>query len=296
MAIKKESGAKPAPPKSVPSSANNRESGTRNTPAKIVPKSDAVQAAQVQSAGIKYSQAANERVLINSLPSLTSNFKGVGVAPYLDKDGKVKNLGNTTKIDKSGGPSGDGTIVSDDFDNSNPGMNSIPEATGNAAPAVVRTPTRNVTDISSLVPQFDAEQIQKLLFENISAIELSKVERHDTIEGIDQRYSIISNLSEIRKKYDMVKQLTIMDKFKPLTSIFTINIEDKIPQEDYLALENLDSSYQYLDENNQIVNREKGYYYIDTNGDLVIELINLEKNQQVEVLIDTNGTIYKVES
>jgi hypothetical protein len=29
---------------------------------------------------------------------------------------------------------------------------------------------------------------------------------------------------------------------------------------------------------------------------LVIELINLERNQQVEVLIDTNGTIYKVES
>jgi TusA-related sulfurtransferase len=29
---------------------------------------------------------------------------------------------------------------------------------------------------------------------------------------------------------------------------------------------------------------------------LVIELINLEKNQQVEVYIDTNGTIYKVES
>ena len=296
MAIKKESGAKPLPPKSVPSSANNRESGTRNTPAKIVPKSDAVQAAQVQAAGIKYSQAANERVLINSLPSLTSNFKGVGVAPYLDKDGKVKNLGNTTKIDKSGGPSGDGNIIPDDFDNSKPTMDSIPEATGNAAPAVVRTPTRNVTDISSLVPQFDAEQIQKLLFENISAIELSKVERHDTIEGIDQKYSIISNLSEIRKKYDMVKQLTIMDKFKPLTSIFTINIEDKIPQEDYLKLENLDSSYQYLDENNNIVTRKKGYYYIDTNGDLVIELVNLEKNQQVEILIDTNGTIYKVES
>jgi hypothetical protein len=35
--------------------------------------------------------------------------------------------------------------------------------------------------------------------------------------------------------------------------------------------------------------------YINENGDLVIELINLEKNQQVEVLIDTNGTIYKID-
>jgi hypothetical protein len=29
---------------------------------------------------------------------------------------------------------------------------------------------------------------------------------------------------------------------------------------------------------------------------LVVELINLERNQQVELLIDTNGTIYRVES
>lgn len=173
--------------------------------------------------------------------------------------------------------------------------NPSPTSTGSTS-GVVRTPTRNVTEISSLVPQFDAEQIQKLLFENLSAIELSRVERHDTIEGINQRYSIISNLVEIRKKYEIIKQLTIMDKFKPLTSIYTINIQDKIPQEDYIELENLNSTYQYLDENNQIVTREKGYYYIDTNGDLVIELTNLEKNQQVEIQIDTNGTIYKVES
>jgi len=161
---------------------------------------------------------------------------------------------------------------------------------------VVRTPTRNVTNISSLVPQFNAEHITKIIFESLSAVELSIVERHDTIEGINQRYSIISNLSEIRKKYDASRQLTVMDKFKPLTRIFTINIEDKIPQEDYIILEDLTATYQYLDQNNQIVTREKGYYYIDTNGDLVIELIGLERNQEVEIQIDTNGTIYRVES
>jgi hypothetical protein len=167
---------------------------------------------------------------------------------------------------------------------------------GRITPDPVRTPTRNVTEISSLVPQYNVEHIQKILFENLSAVELSRIERHDTIQGINQKYSIISNLSEITKKYEIIKQLTVMDKFKPLTSIYTINIQDKIPQEDYIKLESLDSTYQYLDENNEIVTREKGYYYIDTNGDLVIELINLERNQQVEVLIDTNGTIYKVES
>jgi hypothetical protein len=205
------------------------------------------------------------------------------------------------KVKKSGTNTNTVTVTGGEEDNSGDTSNPVmeptptPDTTTTIEPETVRTPTRNVTDISSLVQQFNAEQIQKLHFENLSAIDLSKVERHDTIEGLYQKYSIISNLSEIRKKYDMSKQLTIMDKFKPLTSIYTINIQDKIPQEDYILLESLDSTYQYLDENNQIITREKGYYYIDTNGDLVIELINLERNQQVEVLIDTNGTIYKIE-
>lgn len=207
-----------------------------------------------------------------------------------------------TSINKSAGPSGSGG-GSGSFD-LNDNVITVPPMPPTPTPVVVetpkaaepKTPTRDVTNISSLVPQFNAEHITKILFENLSAVELSIVERHDTIEGINQRYSIISNLSEIRKKYDIAKQLTVMDKFKPLTRIFTINLEDKIPQEDYIVLEDLTATYQYLDENNQIVTREKGYYYIDTNGDLVIELINIERNQQVEVEIDTNGTIYKVES
>lgn len=218
----------------------------------------------------------------------------------------ISPLATQTPASKSAGTSGDGntggsssnTGSDETFININPSMDPVPtpSVTTVSEPVIVKTPTRNVTDISSLVPQYDAEYIQKILFENLSAIELSIVERHDTIEGINQKYSIISNLSEIRKKYDIARQLTVMDKFKPLTRIFTINIEDKIPQEDYLILEDLTSTYQYLDQNNEIVNREKGYYYIDTNGDLVIELIGLERNQEVEVLIDTNGTIYKVES
>ena len=179
----------------------------------------------------------------------------------------------------------------------NPSMPSMPDKFSSIfrQDDPVKIPTRNITDISSLVPQFDAEYIATILFENLSAIELSKVERHDTIDGINQKYSIISNLSEIREKYDATKQLTIMDKFSPLTSIYAINIQDKIPKDDYIAIEGLNTTYQYLDENNEIVIREKGYWYIDTNGDLVIELINLEQSQQVEIQIDTNGTIYKVE-
>ena len=279
---------------SAPASSNKGEGAQAAiSNAKAIAKAATPNARESRVEDSKKQQAA--KPFKNSLPSLTSNFKGVGVAPYLDKDGKVKNLDNTTKIDKSGGPSGDGTIVSDDFDNSKLGMDPIPEATNNTTPVVVKTPTRNVTNISDLVPQYDAEYISQILFENLSAVELSRVERHDTIEGINQRYSIVSNLSEIRKRYEITKQLTVMDKFRPLTKIFTIDIESKIPQEDYIELEGLDSTYKYINENNIIIEREKGYYYIDTNGDLVIELVNLERSQEVEIQIATSGTIYKIE-
>jgi hypothetical protein len=184
---------------------------------------------------------------------------------------------------------GEGTPIMD------PVPEPIPEVVSEES-APVRIAKRNVTDISSLVPQFNAEHITRILFENLSAIELSRIERTDTIEGIDQRYSIISNLSEIRKKYDATKQLTSMEKSSPLTSVFSIDIQTKIPQQDYLRIQGLDSTYQYLDQNNKLVEREKGHVYIDSNGDLVIELINIQSDQQIEIEIDTNGTIYKVES
>lgn len=236
---------------------------------------------------------------LQKIPVRDAHDKPSSTAKKDDKpklDPKPKTKTKPKKIKKGGGNgNGDGGL---DGQPTNPPMPKTPApvVVTTPEPAAVKTPTRNVTDISSLVPQYDVEEIKKLLFENLSAIELSKIERHDTIEGINQKYSIISNLSEIRTKYDATKQLTIMQKFKPLTDIYTINIQDKIPLEDYIIVQNLDSTYQYLDENNKIVTREKGYYYINTNGDLIIELINLEKNQQVEVLIDTNGTIYKVES
>lgn len=289
--------------------------------AKSAPKSEAVQAAQVvakaaarpvppqakkaEAAEVKKqksqtdaknkaqeSRDASRSSGRNSPKSKTNPSPGAIVTPK---------TGTQTPQNRSGGPSDNPESYSggqEEFIEVNPVMDMVPPPIDFGPPQIeiVKTPTRNVTNISSLVPQFDAQYIQKILFENLSAIELSKVERHDTIEGINQRYSIISNLSEIRKKYEATKQLTIMDKFKPLTSIFTIDIENKIPQEDYIALQDLNATYKYLDENNGLIDREKGYWYIDTNGDLVIDLINIEKNQQIEVLIDTNGTIYKVES
>ena len=171
----------------------------------------------------------------------------------------------------------------------------IPIISYNRDRGVVKTPTRDVLNISSLLPTESPSRIQSLLFEQFSAIELSNVLRHDTVQGIDQKYLIISNLSDITKRYEISKSLTKMDKNNPLTAIYGINLFSKIPDQNYITKNNLNSTYQYLDENNFLKTVEKGYVYIDTNGDLIIELNNLEPSEFVQVQIDTNGTMYKVE-
>ena len=278
---KSSGGAKAAPAAAVKA----QKAETKKEASKVAAKKAATpNAREGRVADSKKQQT--QKAALNLYKNVGINFIGAGVSGYLDKDGKVKTISSSSgpSVTGSGGSSG----------NTPMDLNPVPYNLTDADP--VKIATRNVTNISSLVPQFNPEHIAKILFENVSAIELSIVERHDTIEGINQKYSIISNLSEVTKKYNASKQLSPMDRSKPLTSIYAINIQDKIPQEDYIRLEDLDSTYQYLDENNQLVTRERGYYYIDTNGDLVIELINLERSQEVEVYIDTNGTIYKVES
>jgi hypothetical protein len=147
-----------------------------------------------------------------------------------------------------------------------------------AAPdTVVRAPTRDVVEYSDN-DDIPVELITNLLFENLAANELIKYERHDTIEGTNVSYDIISNLSAIRKQFD---PSTLISRQKPDTSyfdIYNIKLEDKIPGRQYL----LENSLQ-------------DFYYIDTNGDLVIELDNMNPDELIEVQIDSSGTIYRVQ-
>jgi hypothetical protein len=171
-----------------------------------------------------------------------------------------------------------------------------PSVSYRADRGVVKTPTRDVLNISSLLPQESSERIKSLLFEQFSAIELSNVLRHDTVQGINQNYLIVSNLSDITKRYETSRYLTNMDRSNPLDAIYPIDLSSKIPDRNYIVRNNLDQTYSYLDENDIEVTIEKGYIYIESNGDLVIELDNLEPSELVQIQIDTNGTMYKVES
>jgi hypothetical protein len=143
-------------------------------------------------------------------------------------------------------------------------------------PQMVRVPERDVVSLAQ--ETISAETIVNLLFENVGANELTKFVRHDTVEGINPYYDVISNLSDIKRKFDPSNLISLQKTTSSLFDIFPIKLQDKIPSDAYLLENNLTD-----------------YLYIDTNGDFVIEVVNLKDSEIVEIEIDTSGTIFEVD-
>ena len=143
-------------------------------------------------------------------------------------------------------------------------------------PQMVRVPERDVVSLAQ--ETVSAETITNLLFENVGANELTKFVRHDTVEGINPYYDVISNLSDIKRKFDPSSLISLQKTDSSFFDIFPIKLQDKIPSDTYLLENNLTD-----------------YLYIDTNGDLVIEVVNLKDSEIVEIEIDTSGTIFEVD-
>jgi hypothetical protein len=123
----------------------------------------------------------------------------------------------------------------------------------------------------------DEATIIAMVFEKLGAVELTKFTRTDTVEGINPYYNIISNLSTIKKEFDPSNLVASQKSDTSLYNAFSIKLSNKIPGDQYLEDRGLDN-----------------YIYVDTNGDLIIELDNITPDELVEVEIDTNGTIVEV--
>jgi hypothetical protein len=158
----------------------------------------------------------------------------------------------------------------------------------------VKIPTRDVTDPTQIYQIIPAEEIQQVFFEQMSALELAQIITHDTIEGGRKDYSIISNLSSISRAKEVDKALASRSRYTSFLAPFQILLYTKIPSDQYLQVNNLLETYEYLDEDGNHVVREKGYIYVDTNGDIIIELENISGNELLQVQIDSGGTIYEV--
>lgn len=156
-----------------------------------------------------------------------------------------------------------------------PSFPSFPDSPSNSTTSIKLPEKDNVLSLTS--NNVDEATIVAMVFEKLGAVELTKFTRTDTVEGINPYYNIISNLSAIKKEFDPSNLVASQKSDTSLYNAFSIKLSNKIPGDQYLADRGLDN-----------------YIYVDTNGDLIIELDNITPDELVEVEIDTNGTIVEV--
>jgi hypothetical protein len=119
------------------------------------------------------------------------------------------------------------------------------------------------------------EAMTDIIFENIGGHELINIARNDTINGQNVSYNVIKNLTSIQQEYNPLNILSLQGSSDKIFNNFAINIDEKIPQ---------------------VGNGPAGTnVYFNASGDLVIELVNLNSDEQVEVQISLSGTIYEAD-
>ena len=149
-----------------------------------------------------------------------------------------------------------------------------PQAPPPAAP-IVKVPDRDVSYFDD--SNVKIGELERLLFQNIGGSELVTLARQDTIDGINPRYTIISNLSRLRTEFDPISLIARQRKGDSPFQKYPIRLSERIPDSKYLS-------------NNDIEN----FYYIASNGDLTIELMNMKPGELIEVEIVSSATIYEV--
>lgn len=118
--------------------------------------------------------------------------------------------------------------------------------------------------------------MEDLIFEDIGGEELISIARRDTVNGQKITYQPIKNLSSIEQEYNPNNIISLQATADKYFANFPIKLDNRIPETG--------------------TGSNGDYVYIEsTTGNLVIEVVNLELDEQVEIQIATNGTIYETE-
>jgi len=115
-----------------------------------------------------------------------------------------------------------------------------------------------------------------LIFENIGGQELINITRSDIVNGQKISYQPIKNLSSIQQRYNPNNILSLQQTSDKYFAGFSIKLEDKIPNQ------------------GNGINGEN-IYIEESTGDLIIEFININSDEQIELQITTDGTIYEAD-
>ena len=149
------------------------------------------------------------------------------------------------------------------------------------SPAAVQPPPPPVKTAPIDTVLFDDEStpievMTDLIFENIGGHELINIARNDIVNGQQVSYQPIKNLSSIQQQYNPNNIVSLQSTSDKYFANFSIKLENKIPQPGTGP----SGAHVYLDQN---------------TGNMIIEAINLESDEQIQVEITTSGTIYEAE-
>jgi alpha-L-arabinofuranosidase len=120
------------------------------------------------------------------------------------------------------------------------------------------------------------EIMADLIFENIGGQELINIARNDTVNGQTILYQPIKNLTAVQQQYNPNNIVSLQATSDKYFQNFSIKFDEKVPT--------------------QGTGPGGAHVYIDPEtGELVVEAINLEQDEQIEVEITISGTIYEAE-
>jgi hypothetical protein len=139
------------------------------------------------------------------------------------------------------------------------------------APIKTATPDIILFD-DSLVP---VEVMTDLIFEDIGGQELINISRTDTINGQKILYQPIKNINIINQEYNPNNILGLQKTSDKYFSGYAIKFEERVPK----VSNSLDGNP----------------VYVDSSGNLVVDSINLNADEQVEIQVTVSGTIYEAE-
>ena len=121
----------------------------------------------------------------------------------------------------------------------------------------------------------DSQLYLDLLFENVGGQELLSISRYDTVNGQDVSYQPIKNLGLIQQEYNPNNLVKLQQTSLNIFNNFSIKLSNKIP----------------INTNDPSGNNSN--VWIDTDGSIVIELVHMLNDEQVEVQMAYDGTIYE---
>jgi hypothetical protein len=117
------------------------------------------------------------------------------------------------------------------------------------------------------------EIMTDLIFEDIGGHELINIARNDIINGQQVSYIPIKNLGLIQQMYNPNNILRLQATSEKYFNNFSIKFEEKVP----LVGNGPNGSNVYIEQ---------------ATGDLIIEGVNINKDELFEVEISLDGTIY----